>query len=151
MNKDKIEVFLSYYPDLKKQSKMQSVLTTNHKVTQDLEFDHLYILEMIEKFSISLNQCNKCDDLSKVFMNLEYYHNNLYIKNSSWKLNAGSILSLDMEPYKCLKIPLFNIRNVGIQYPPERPRGKIHIVRESSDILEKPSFANTARLAQFLR
>ena len=100
---------------------MQSVLTTNHEVTRDLEFDHLYILEMIEKFSISPNQCNKCNNLSKVFMNPEYHYNNLYIKNSSWKLNAGSILSLDMEPYKYLKISLFDIRNFGMQHPPERP------------------------------
>ena len=80
-------------------------------------------------------------------MNPEYYYNNLYIKNSSWKLNAGLILSLDREPYKYLKIPLFDIWNVGIQYPLQRPRGKIHIVRESSDILEKPSFVNTARIS----
>ena len=65
----------------------QSVLTTYLEVTGDLEFDHDYILEMIEKFSIHPNQCNKCNDLSKVFMNPEYYYNNLYIKNSSWKLN----------------------------------------------------------------
>ena len=93
---------------------MQGVLTTNHKVTRDPEFDHLYILEMIEKFSISPNQCNKCNNLIKVFMNPEYYYNNLYIKNSSWKLNADLILSLDIEPYKQLKIPLFDIRNIGL-------------------------------------
>ena len=96
---------------------MQGVLTTNHEVTRDLEFDHLYILEMIEKFSISPNQCNKCNDLSKVFMNPEYYYNNLYNKNFSWKLNTDSILSLDIEPYKQLKIPLFDILNVGLQHP----------------------------------
>ena len=102
---------------------------------------------MIEKFSISPNQCNKCNDLSKVFMNPEYYYNNLYIKNSSWKLNKGLVLSLEMEPYKSLKIPLFDIRNVAIKHPPDRPQGKIHIVRESSDILEKCSFVNTARIS----
>ena len=105
---DKTEIFPSFYPNLKKSSKMQGVLTTNHEVTRDLEFDHLYILEMIEKFSISPNQYNKCNDLSKVFMNPEYYYNNLYIKKSSWKLNAESILSLDIEPYNHLKIPLFD-------------------------------------------
>ena len=90
VNKDKSEVFPSFYPDFKqKWYPIQSVLTMNHEVTRDLEFDHLYILEMIEKFSISPNQCNKCNNLSKVFMNPEYYHNNLYIKNSSWKLNDG--------------------------------------------------------------
>ena len=126
---------------------MMSVLTTNHEVTRDLEFNHFYIIEMIEKFSISPNQCNKCNDLSKVFMNPEYYYNNLYIRNSSWKLNKDSVLSLEMEPYKSLKIPLFDIRNVAIKHPLDRPRGKIHIVRESSDILEKRSFVNTARIS----
>ena len=78
----KCEVFPQFYPDLEQgKCLMQSVLTTNHEITQDLEFDHLYILEMIEKFSIHPNQCNKCNDLSKVFMNPEYYYNNLYIKN----------------------------------------------------------------------
>ena len=47
INKDKVEVFSLFYPDLKRQSKMQSVLTTNHEVIGDLEFDHLYILEII--------------------------------------------------------------------------------------------------------
>ena len=66
VNKDKNEVFPPFYPNFEqKKYPMQSVLTTNHEVTRDLEFDHLYILEMIEKFSIYPNRCNKCNDLSK--------------------------------------------------------------------------------------
>ena len=70
VNNSNNEVFPPFYPDLEQSNcPMQSVLTTNLEITRDLEFDHSYILEMIEKFSIHPNQCNKCNDLSKVFMN----------------------------------------------------------------------------------
>ena len=100
---------------------------------------------MIEKFSIHPNQCNKCNNLSKVFMNPEYYYNNLYIKNSKWKLNEGAKLSLDMEPYRSLTVPLFDIRNINIQHPRNRPRGKIHLIRETSDLQGKHNINNTAK------
>ena len=51
---------------------------------------------------------------------------------------------MDMSPYKELTIPIYDIRNVNISHPAERPRGKIHLCRESSDIIKKDHFVRTA-------
>ena len=99
---------------------------------------------MVEKFSLNPNQCNTCHDLSKVFLNSEYYYNELYVKISKWILNKNSVLSVDIEPYNSLKIPIFDIRNINLKYPAQRPRGKIHIERDSSNIKQKHSFVTTA-------
>ena len=62
------EVFPPFYPDLEaKHHPMQQFFISNLDNTRELEFDHEYINEMIEKFTIHPNQCNKCNDLSKVF------------------------------------------------------------------------------------
>ena len=124
-------MFPPFYPVLEENnSKIHGVLSSNFEVVRDLEFNHEYILEMIDKFSISPNMCNKCNDLSKVFLNPEYYYNELYIRNSRWELNEGSVLSLNMKPYNELAVPIFDIRNIAVKHPPERPRGKIHLIRE---------------------
>ena len=71
-NINREEVFPLFYPDLEaKHYPMQQFFISNIDTTWELEFDHEYINEMIEKFSIHPNQCNKCNDLSKVFMNPE--------------------------------------------------------------------------------
>ena len=139
-------MFPPFYPDLEaKHHPMQQFFISYLHNTQELEFDHEYINEMIEKFTIHPNQCNKCNNLSKVFMNPEYYYNNLYIKNSKWKLNEGAELSLDMEPYQSLTVLLFDRRNINIKHPSNRPQGKIHLIRETSDLQGKHNFNNTAK------
>ena len=105
-------------------------LISNLEVVKDLEFSHDYINDMVEKFSLNPNQCNTCNDLSKVFLNPEYHYNELYVKNARWVLNQNSILSMNIEPYKSLTIPLYDIRNINFKHTNSRPRGKIHIVRE---------------------
>ena len=102
---------------------------------------------MGEKFSLNPNQCNSCNELSKVFLNPEYHYNELYVKNSRWVLNNDSILSMDVDPYKSLKIPLFDIRNIQLRHADYRPCGKIHVVRETSHVEEKLSFVKTARIS----
>ena len=96
---------------------------------KDLEFNHEYINKMVEKFSLNPNQCNSCNDLSKVFLNQEYHYNELYVKNARWILNKNLILSMNVEPYKSLTIPLYDIRNIDLKHTNFRPRGKIHVVR----------------------
>ena len=54
---------------------------------------------------------------------------------------------MDVEPYKSLKIPLFDIRNIQLRHAAYRPRGKIHVVRETSHVEEKSSFVKTARIS----
>ena len=49
-----------------------------------------------------------------------------------------------MESYRSLTVPLFDIRNIAIKHPSNRPRGKIHLVRESSDLQGQHNFNKTA-------
>ena len=54
---------------------------------------------------------------------------------------------MDISPYKELTIPIFDIRNINISHPADRPRGKIYLCRESSDIIKKEHFVRTARIS----
>ena len=146
-NKTKNEIFPAFFPILNCKPYNTKAFTSNLEVSSDFELNHEYINKMVEKFSLNYNQCNTCHDLSKVFLNPEYYYNELYVKNSKWILNKNSVLSVDIEPYNSLKIPIFDIRNINLKYPAQRPHGKIHIVRESSNIKQKHSFVTTARIS----
>ena len=137
------EIFPAFYPDL--DIKRVPQLISNLEVVKDLEFSHEHINDMVERFALNPIQCNSCNDLSKVFMNPEYHYNELYVRNARWVLNKNSILSMDVEPYKSLKIPLFDIRNINFKHSKTRPRGKIHIRREISDVKDKFPFVQAAR------
>ena len=113
----------------------------------DLEFSHEFIADQIDKFAITPILCNNCNDLSKHLLDPAYYTNELYVKNSKWILNEDSKLTMDMSPYKDLTIPIFDIRNINISHPDDRPRGKIYLCRESSDIIRKEHFVRTTRIS----
>ena len=56
INNSKEEVFPLYYPDLEvKEHPMEQFFISNLDNTQDLEFHHNYISEIIDKFSIHPN------------------------------------------------------------------------------------------------
>ena len=102
------EIFPPFFPNLDINHGV-TPLVSNLEVVKDLEFSHEHINEMVEKFALNPIQCNTCNDLSKVFMNPEYHYNELYVKNARWILNKNSMLSMDVEPYKSLTIPLYDI------------------------------------------
>ena len=52
---------------------------------------------------------------------------------------------MDIDPYRSLKLPIFDVSNIGVQHPPNRPCGKIHLKRQASPIHEKNTFVRTAR------
>ena len=54
---------------------------------------------------------------------------------------------MEMSPYKELTIPIFDISNISISHPYDRPRGKIYLCRESSDIIRKEYFVHAARIS----
>ena len=140
------DIFPPFSPNLSEKTGIRSMdIISNLEITKDLEFDHQYILEMIEKFNLTPILCNKCNDLSKHFLDPSFYVNQLYLKNARWVLNENSVLSMDIEPYKNLKVPIFDVQNIKLNHPPNRPIGKIHLVREASEIKQKSSFVNTAR------
>ena len=133
---------ISTRPDLKPME-----VISNLEVVRDLEFNHQYINDQIEKFAITPILCNNCNDLSRHFLDPAFYTNELYVKNSKWILNADSKLTMDLSPYNELTIPIFDIRNINILHPDDRPRGKIHLCREASTIIKKQHFVKQARIS----
>ena len=115
----------------------QMEIFTNLEAVRDLEFCHEYISDQIEKFAISPILCNNCNDLSRHFLHPAFYTNELYVKNSKWIINSDSKLTMDMLPYNQLTIPIYDVCNVDISHPANRPRGKIHLCREASNIIKK--------------
>ena len=89
---------------------------SNLEVVKDLEFNHEFIQDQIEKFSITPILCNKCNDLSKHFMDPAYYTNELYLKNSKWILNKDSKLTMDLSPYNKSTVPIFNTPSHGCSF-----------------------------------
>ena len=145
-NDNQSEVFPPFYPNLSTRDGLREMeIISNLEVSKDLEFDNRYIVDMIEKFSLTPILCNKCNDLSKHFMEPSFYVNKLYIKNAKWVLNKNSVNSMNIEPYNKLTVPIFDISNITLKHPENRPIGKIHLVREASEIHQKSSFVNVAR------
>ena len=138
-----VDVFPPFLPNLSTRDGLREMdIISNLEVTRDLEFDNRYIVDMIEKFSITPILCHKCNDLSKHFMDPAYYVNKKYVKNAKWVLNKNSINSMNIEPYNSLTVPVFDISNIALQHPANKPVGKIHLVRESSELHEKSTFVN---------
>ena len=122
-------------------------ILTNLEAVRDLEFHHEYISDQIEKFAITPILCNNCNDLSRHFLHPAFYTNELYVKNSKWILNSDSKLTMDIFPYNELTISIYDVRNVSMSHPADRPRGKIHLCREASNIIKKEHFVRTAHIS----
>ena len=130
-----LEIFPLFPPDLINRQNVKPMnIISNLEITKDFEFDHIFINDMIKKFALTPSLCNHCNDLSRHFLDPESYIHQLYLKNARWVLNKNSILSMQLEPYKSLKLPIFDISNITVQHPPNRPCGKIHLVCDSSNI-----------------
>merc|ERR1712041_31383 len=59
----------------------------------------------------------------------------------------GSTLSMDIEPYKTLKTPYYHMKNLGINHPPNRPRGQVHIKRVFKMPQGNKEFTHTAKMS----
>ena len=83
-----VEVFPPFAPDLDSRENIKPMeAISNLEITKDFEFDHVYISEMVEKFSLTPILCNKCNDYSCHFCNPSHYINYLYVKNAQWVKN----------------------------------------------------------------
>ena len=96
---------------------------------KDCEFDHQYITQHLEQLQIDPTLCSKCSPATKYFCSPEPVVQELYKKSCYWKKAPESTLSMDIEPYKSLKNPYYHMENLGIEHPPNRPRGQVHIKR----------------------
>ena len=54
---------------------------------------------------------------------------------------------MDIEPYKALKTPYYHMENLGIQHPPNRPRGQVHIKRVFRFPQGNEEFTHTAKMS----
>ena len=129
-NSSSVDVFPPFRPNLATKDIKEMDIISNLENTADLEFDNSYINEVIERFSLTPILCHKCNDLSKYFLDPSYHINKKYIENARWVLNANAVNSMDIDPYRSLKLPIFDVSNIGVQHPPNRPMGKIHLVRQ---------------------
>ena len=110
----KQEIFPSFLPNLDSKTGIKTMdIISNLEDVKNLEFNSDYITDMIEKFSITPLLCNKCNDLSKHFMNPEFYINELYVRNARWVPKENSIISMEIPPYDKLTVPIFDISNIN--------------------------------------
>ena len=91
--------------------------------------------------------CSKCSPATKYFCSPEPAVQELYKKSCYWKQVPESTLSMDIEPYKDLQTPYYNTENLGIQHPPNRPRGQVHIKRVFKPPQGNKEFAYTAKMS----
>ena len=118
MLESNVEIFPSFAPDLENRSNVRPMEPiSNLEVVKDFEFDHEFIGEMVRKFSLTPNLCNRCNDYSKWFLNPTHYINELYVKNARWVACNDSVMSMDVEPYNRLQYPVYDISNVGLIHP----------------------------------
>ena len=122
-------------------------IISNLEVTHDLEFDSFYIENMIEKFSLTPILCSKCSDLTQHLMDPEFYTNELYVKNARWVRNKDAVCTMDIPPYNELTLPIYDIANIKVRHPANRIMGKIHLVREVSEVKQRSTFMQAARIS----
>ena len=120
---DNVEtVFPPFSHNIDNRKNIQSMdIFSNLYNTRDLEFDHNYISEQIEKFSITPILCSKCNDLSRHFQRPDSYINELYLRDATWRLNSDATLSMDILPYSKLTVPIYDISNINVKHPSNRP------------------------------
>ena len=146
-NNDNVEtVFPSFSHNIDSKKHIQSMdIFSNLYNTRDLEFDHNYISKQIEKFSITPILCSKCNDLSRHFQRPDSYINELYLRDATWRLNSDATLSMNILPYSKLTVPIYDLSNINVKHPCNCPRGKVCLVRDSSEIERKKDFCQLAR------
>ena len=106
----KQEVFPAFLPNLDSKPGIKAMdIISNLEDVKNLEFNSEYITDMIEKFGVTPLLCNKCNDLSKHFMNPEFYINELYVRNAKWVPKEDSIISMEIPPYDKLTVPIFDV------------------------------------------
>ena len=114
---------------------------------KECEFDHQYITQHLEQLQIDPTLCSKCSPATKYFCSPEPVVQELYKKSCYWKQAPESTLSMDIEPYKSLKTPYYHVENLGIQHPPNRPRGQVHIKRVFRFPQGNEEFTHTAKMS----
>ena len=97
-NSTPVDIFPPFRPNLATKDIKDMDIISNLENTADLEFDNIYINEVIEKFSLTPILCHKCNDLSKYFLDPSYHINKQFIKDARWVLNADAINSMDIDP-----------------------------------------------------
>ena len=114
---------------------------------KECEFDHQYIAQHLEQLQIDPTLCSKCSPATKYFCSPEPVVQELYKKSCYWKQVPESTLSMDIPPYNTLQTPYYYPQNLGIQHPPNRPRGQVHIKRVFKFPQGNKEFTYTAKMS----
>ena len=96
---------------------------------KDCEFDHNYILHHLEQLEIDPTLCLKGSTASKYFASPEPFVQDLYKKSCYWERITGFSINMDIPPYAALDKPYYHIDNLGLEHPPNRPQGQVHLKR----------------------
>merc|ERR1712089_72690 len=114
---------------------------------KECEFDHQYIAQHLKQLQMDPTLCSRCSPATKYFCSPEPVVQELYKKSCYWKQVLGSTLSMDIEPYKTLKKPYYYMEKLGINHPPNRPRGQVHIKRVFRIPKGNKEFTYTAKMS----
>merc|ERR1712089_63963 len=138
--------FEPFSPELASSTRPMNIIQ-NLPNAKECEFDHQYIAQHLEQLQMDPTLCSKCSPATKYFCSPEPVVQELYKKSCYWKQVPGSTLSMDIEPYKGLKTPYFHMENLGINHPPNRPRGQVHIKRAFNMPQGNKEFTYTAKMS----
>ena len=119
--------FEPFSPELESTQPMKVI--SNLPQLKDCEFDHQYINQHIEQLQMDPTLCSKCCPVTKYFCSPEPVVQELYKKSCHWRRVPGTSSTMDIEPYKKMKLPYYYLENIGVRHPENRPRGHVHIKR----------------------
>ena len=127
--------FKPFTPKLDNIKPMEIIM--NLPIVQDIEFDLEYISTHGEQYALEPNLCNKCCPLLRHFQLREPHVQDLYKNNCCFQFLENAAQMYDIKLYVNLKTPVFQLENILVCHPPERPRGVIILTHKNAQIKGK--------------
>ena len=123
-------------------------ITANLPDMKEGEFDHEYMAQHIENLQMDPTLCSNCSPAIKYFCAPEPVVQELFMKSCKWKQCQGTVLSMDIDPYKNLETPYYCPQHLGrLKHPENRPRGQIHIKRVFQFPQGNKEFIHSAKMS----
>ena len=116
--------------------KSASTCPTKYK-HQNTLFSHDFIQKELNKFSLSLDRCEKCSDVVSHFINPKALLDHLALDQIKWIPFPNSILQ---NPAPGMKIPIWDPQNSHLQLNKNCPRGYIELKCFSKPINDTNEF-----------
>ena len=116
---------------------------TNPVTDVDIPFNHEFIVNELERFSLEPKLCAKCCPASRHFQDPNFLTDRVLTSNAKWIKMEKSVLFLDTE-YRYFDTPLWDPCNIEIDHSPFRPQGYISLIRETNHVDDEGEFARIA-------